>query len=167
MTDGQQRSPHFRGLFDTFAELGRMREQAFHPTDSPSETAAHGIAWIPRTDIFARGDDVVIRCELAGVTPDDVELSLTANRLLIWGERTGAPDEEARSFYVRERRFGSFRRVIDLPEGIERSDISATFEDGLLEVRIADAATAPEPERIDIKAAAHGPVDLTSREAAP
>jgi HSP20 family protein len=160
MTD-KQRHPHFRGLFDTFAELSRMREQALHAAEAPSDRPAHGIAWIPLTDIFARDNDVVIRCELAGVSPDDVEVSLSGGRLVIWGERTGAPDDEARSFYVRERRFGSFRRMIDLPEGIDRSSVSATFEDGLLEITIAGAATAPEPERIDIQAAARGPVKLT------
>jgi HSP20 family protein len=53
---------------------------------------------------------------------------------------------------VRERHYGAFRRVINLPEGTERSAISADLEDGLLEVTVLGAcATRREPERIDIR----------------
>ena len=61
---------------------------------------------------------------------------------------------------MRERRYGTFRRTIDLPEGIERSSISATFRDGLLEVTIAGGATTRDPECIEVKTAGDGPVKL-------
>ncbi len=155
--------PHqsaFRGLFDRFAEVNRIREHALHPTESSAEGKRHGIAWIPVTDIFARGDDIVIRSELAGVRPGDIDVSFSRGTLTIWGERVGEPDEETTSFYVRERRYGTCRRTIDLPEGIERSSISATFRDGLLEVTIAGCATARDPESIEVKTAGDGPVKL-------
>ena len=67
-------------------------------------------------DIFARDDDLVIRCELAGVGRDEVSISLEHDALTIFGERTGAPDEEGTTYYVRERQYGAFRRTINLPE---------------------------------------------------
>ena len=153
----------FRGLFDVVAELNRMREHVRHP-DAPVEPAHHGIAWIPVTDIFVRGGDVVIRSELAGLSADDVDLSFTGGTLTIWAERTGSPDEEASQFYVRERRFGTGRRTIDLPEGVDKGDINAVFEDGLLEITVACAAAAREPEHVEIRTAGKGPVKLMGKD---
>jgi HSP20 family protein len=100
-------------------------------------------------DIFAGGDDLVIRCELAGVTRDDVDLAFDQNALTISGERTGAPDESD-TFYVRERHYGAFRRTVNLPEGTDRSRISASLEDGLLEIVVGGGAIRREPEHIEI-----------------
>ena len=154
----------FSGLFDVVAELNRMREHVRHP-DVPTEPAHHhGIAWIPVTDIFVRGQDIVIRAELAGLSAEDVDLSFTGHTLTIWAERTGAPDEEASQFYVRERRFGTGRRTIDLPDGVEKGDISAVFEDGLLEVTVACAAAVREPEQVEIRTAGEGRVKLMGKD---
>jgi HSP20 family protein len=129
-----------------------MREFWRAGIDPPQEERTHATAWIPRMDIFARGDDLVIRCELAGVPSEDMDIALDHDTLTIFGERTGAPDEEETTFYVRERHYGAFRRVINLPEGTERSAVSADLEDGLLEVTVLGAcATRREPERIDIR----------------
>jgi HSP20 family protein len=142
----------FHGLFDTVAEMGRMREFWRAGIDPPQEERTHATAWIPRMDIFARGDDLVIRCELAGVPPEDVDISLDHDTLTIFGERTGQPDEEETTYYVRERHYGAFRRTINLREGTERSSITADLEDGLLEVTVAGGCSARrEPERIDIR----------------
>jgi HSP20 family protein len=150
MTDRQQQ--RFHGLFDTVAELNRMREFWRAGVDPPQEQRTHATAWIPKMDIFARGDDLIIRCELAGVPRDEVDIALEHDTLTIFGERTGAPDEEDTTYYVRERHYGAFRRTINLPEGTERSAISADLEDGLLEVTVRGAcATRREPERIDIR----------------
>jgi HSP20 family protein len=143
----------FHGLFDTVAELNRMREFWRAGVDQPAqESRTHATAWIPKMDIFARGDDLVIRCELAGVAPHEVDIAFENGVLTVFGERTGAPDEEGTTFYVRERNFGSFRRTINLPEGTERSSIDASLEDGLLEITVAGAcAVRRERERIDIR----------------
>jgi HSP20 family protein len=148
MAKPQQR---FHGLFDTVAEMGRMREFWRAGVDPPQESRTHATAWIPRMDIFADDDDLVIRCELAGVTLDDVDLTLDHDALTIFGERTGAPNEADTTFYVRERHYGAFRRTVNLPEGIQRSSITASLEDGLLEIIVVGGADHHEPERIDIE----------------
>ena len=152
MPKPQQR---FHGLFDTVAEMGRMREFWRAGVDPPQESRTHATAWIPRMDIFADDDDLVIRCELSGVTREDVDLTLDQNALTIFGERTGAPDDET-TFYVRERHYGAFRRTVNLPEGVNRSSITASLEDGLLEIIVAGGAGLHEPERIDIEISGRG-----------
>lgn len=151
------RSEHhrFHGLFDTVAEMGRMREFWQAGIDPPQEERTHATAWIPRMDIFADDDDLVIRCELAGVPPEDVDISLDHNTLTIFGERGGAPEEDT-TYYVRERHYGSFRRTINLPEGTERSSIAASLENGLLEITVTGGAARREAERIDIQVSGGG-----------
>jgi HSP20 family protein len=141
----------FRELFDHFAEMQRMREYASHPGDAGGEPRGQDIAWVPTTDIFAHDEDVVIRCELAGVEPDEVELSLSRGVLLIWGEREPRPDQvQDVSYYVRERRFGPFRRSITLPERVTTDHLRASLENGLLEIVVAGAAAEDVHERIEI-----------------
>jgi len=152
MVKRQQRRP-FRGLFDTVAELNRMREFWGAGVEA-REGRTHATAWIPTMDIFAKGEDLVIRCELAGIGRDDVAISLEHGALTIDGERTGAPDEDGTTYYVRERHYGAFRRTINLPGDIDKTDIAANLEDGLLEIMVAGAAAREEPERIEIGAPA-------------
>jgi HSP20 family protein len=141
----------FHGLFDTVAELGRMREFWRAGVDPPQEGRTHSTAWIPRMDIFAQDDDLVIRCELPGVSREEVDLSLEHDTLTVFGERTGAPAEET-TYYVRERHFGPFRRTVTLPQDTPRSSVSASLEDGLLEITVVGACLVrQEPTRIDIR----------------
>ncbi len=145
----------FHGLFDTVAELNRMRE--FWRAGEPSgERRTHATAWIPTMDIFVRGEDLVIRCELAGIGRDEVSISLTHGALTVEGERSGAPDEEGTTYYVRERHYGAFRRTINLPEATHEADVDAVLEDGLLEITVVGGAAASQPARIDIRGGGGG-----------
>jgi HSP20 family protein len=144
----RRRNP-FRGLVDHMSEMSRMRE--YFETGQEERRRTHATAWVPTTDIFAEGDDLVIRCELAGVHREDIDIELTGDTLTISGERRSELSKEVR-FYTRERSFGHFRRSMNLPEGIDDDDISASFDDGMLQVTVRGAAgAAPEPRRIDIR----------------
>src|SRR3712207_2933749 len=133
---------------DTMSEMARMREYA-EGGGREEGRRTHATAWVPTTDIFAIDDDLKIRCELAGVGPEEVEISLSDGALTIDGERTGAP--ETTDFYARERYYGHFRRRIKLPEGVDGSRISATFENGLLKVVVKGGVDHQEPDRIEIR----------------
>ena len=156
----------FRGLYDVFAEMGRMREHITR-AESVQDHSTAARAWVPATDIYVDGDDLVIRCELAGVAKSDVSVSLAGAQLWISGERTGEPDADDDSFYVRERRYGPFRRMITLPETAKGDRIRATVEDGLLQVVIEGGAVADEHERIEIAGAESGEVRLDVAGAEP
>ena len=144
---GRMRNP-FRGLVDTMSEMARMREYAEGSGGQEDQRRTHATAWVPTTDIFAEGDDLKIRCELAGVRPEEVDISFSDGALTIDGERTGAP--ETTDFYARERYYGRFRRRLKLPQGIDKGAISASFENGLLEITVKGGVDRHEPERIQI-----------------
>lgn len=94
----------------------------------------------------------MIRVSLSGVYPEDVEITLSNDVLTVSGERRSElEDAEEETFYVRERYYGVFRRSWTLPAGVNDDDISADFENGLLEITVrGGAVSAPEPRRIEI-----------------
>jgi HSP20 family protein len=155
MTDNAHRP--FRGVFDMFSELNRMRE---HWTEiEPTHGRGQAAGWVPAVDIFASGADLVIRCELAGVAKEEIDVSLSDGRLWISGERSGAP-EDGSDFYVRERRYGPFERSVKLTRGITGDRISATVVDGLLEIVVAGGAEPRQHERIEVTGAEEEQVRL-------
>jgi HSP20 family protein len=147
----------FRGVFDMFSELNRMRE---HWTEiEPTQGRAGPAPWVPAVDIFADGEDLVIRCELAGVAKEEIDVALSDGRLWISGERSGAPEDGA-DFYVRERRYGRFERSVKLSRGVTGAQISAAVIDGLLEIVVAGGAEPRQHEQIQVTGADSGQVRL-------
>ena len=158
----------FEGVTDYFSELSRMRSLgirggAAEPGGEQTERT-HASAWVPATDIFARGRDLVIRVELAGVEPQDVDLRFNRGALTVSGTRkSGLDDDEEIEFYTRERYYGAFRRVISLPEQTDASQITAEFSDGLVEITVRGGVGSPVSTKIALTDRSSGP---TTREVA-
>ena len=154
--DRGQRNP-FHGLVDSISEWNRMRDvgtgRIGSETGHEGQRRTHATAWVPSTDVFARGGDLVIRVSLSGVYPEDVEITFSNGVLTVSGERRSELDDvEEEAFYVRERYYGVFRRSWTLPAGISEDDVSADFENGLLEITVrGGAAAVPELRRIEIR----------------
>ncbi len=140
----------FRGFVDSISEANRMREHWMTGYDSTAtRERSHADAWVPTTDIYATSEgDLIIRCELAGVTRDALDITFSNGVLSISGERKEQPENV--TYYAHERHYGHFRRSMTLPEGVEDEDVNASFENGMLEVLIKGGATAHEPSRIEI-----------------
>ena len=152
MTEGQ-RNP-FEGVTDFFSELSRMRHIGSHGYEPGHEgrQRTHANAWVPSTDIFVHGADLGIRIELAGVRPEDVSITFSQGVLSVSGERkTWLGTDGDESFHVRERPYGTFRRAITLPEGTREDQITADFENGLVQLVVAGGAAAAEPTRIPLR----------------
>lgn len=144
----------FQGITDLFTEFHRAREVGLHGREAGSQDRqrTHASAWVPTTDIFAQGDRLVIRVELAGVDPERIDLRFANGVLTVSGNRSnefGSGDEP--KFYVRERFYGEFRRSITLPEGTTRDQIQAGFDDGLVEIVVEGVCAQPESSRIQLR----------------
>ena len=145
-----------RGLYDVHGEMNRLFDEMFGGLARRSAgRQGEGVAdsWSPTLDVLHDDGDVLVRAELPGVKPDDVEITLSRGVLTISGQRKAEQEQQGQGYYVRERRYGSFRRSLMLPEGIDESKINARYEDGVLEVRITGAAAVQEPKKIQIQAA--------------
>jgi HSP20 family protein len=96
--------------------------------------------WIPAMDLVETDDHFVLKADLPGLDESDVNIEVEDNVLTVSGERN-AEHEDKREGYVRvERAYGSFRRSLTLPEGVNPEAVTASFEKGVLEVSI------PKPE---------------------
>ena len=83
------------------------------------------------------GDTFVVKAELPGIDPDkDVDITVSGGALQIRAERHEESEETGKTFHRKEFRYGSFARTIPLPDGVEDSDIQASYKDGILEVRV-------------------------------
>ena len=113
--------------------------------------------FVPVTDVFVRDEDLMIRVELPGINPaTDVTVSVEDGHLVIRGERKQEEELKEEAYYRLEATYGTFERIIPLPEGFEDAEIEAAYEDGVLQVTVPAAAKvveAPKARTIPIKTA--------------
>jgi HSP20 family protein len=83
------------------------------------------------------GDRCVIKADLPGIDPKDLEVSVMGNHLTIKGEREAQHEQQGRDYFQREVRYGSFARTVPLPEGVKAdNNVKASYRDGVLEITI-------------------------------
>lgn len=87
-------------------------------------------------DIYHTDKEIVILAPVAGVTKEDVKLSVTEDVLVIRGERDSVEEVDEENYYTRECFWGNFQRAIVLPKEADVKNISASFEKNVLEIRI-------------------------------
>jgi HSP20 family protein len=105
---------------------------------------------IIRVEDFMDGGDYVVRAEMPGIDPDkDVAVNLEGELLTIRGERR----EEERDKNHSEFRYGSFTRSVRLPGGAKKSEVTATYDAGVLEVRVPVGDVSQETTKIPVQRA--------------
>jgi HSP20 family protein len=133
------------------SEMERMFERFFSdPWDAGESLFAPGSVWAPSLEVSETDKEVVVRAEVPGVDPKELDLSVTGNVLTISGEKKETSERKGESFYQTERRFGSFQRSVSLPSYVETDKVSAEHKDGVLTVRMAKSEAA-KPKRISVK----------------
>lgn len=136
---------------DPRGEMNRFFENMFGGLTRPWVQQGDRLTWwSPTVDVVSREGNLVIRADLPGVKLEDVEITLDNDVLTISGERKVEREEDGDDYRIRERSYGSFRRSMTLPDGVDEEMIHARFEDGVLEVTVEGAAAVEEPKRIQI-----------------
>ena len=97
--------------------------------------------WVPPMDLVEHDDHFLLRADLPGLGQDDVNIELNDGSLTVSGERKAEHSQRERGFYRLERQFGTFSRMLTLPDGIDGEQIKASFDNGVLQVMI------PKPEQ--------------------
>ncbi|OBH45525.1 Hsp20/alpha crystallin family protein [Mycobacterium mantenii] len=105
----------------------------------------------PAAEIVKDGDDAIVRVELPGVDVDqDVNVEVDRGRLVIHGEHRDTRSEEKHGRTLREIKYGSFRRSFQLPAHVTGDAITATYDAGVLTVRVTGAYAGNQAQRIEI-----------------
>lgn len=131
-----QRSP--------FAEFDALVRSSLAPVERPR-------AFVPASELTRDGDDAVVKLELPGLdVAKDVTVELDRGRLVVRGERREEKSETQSGTTLRELRYGSFQRSFALPAHVTADAISASYDAGVLSVRIRGAYNGATAERIQI-----------------
>jgi HSP20 family protein len=130
-----------RELATIQTEMNRLFNTFFEPGQSNANGQTGPRRWIPAMDLVETGEDFVLRADLPGMSESDVNIELEDNVLTISGERKAEHEERKEGYYRVERASGAFSRTLTLPEGVDPERVRASFDKGVLEVRI------PKPEQ--------------------
>ncbi|HEX5618904.1 MAG TPA: Hsp20/alpha crystallin family protein [Solirubrobacteraceae bacterium] len=129
-------------------EMNRLFNTVF---DAP--TAGNGgntlRRWMPAMDLVETDDHFVLRADLPGLAEDDVKIEFEDGTLTVSGDRKAEHESKSTGYYRVERAFGAFSRSLTLPQGIDPEAVTASFDRGVLEVRIPKPEEK-KPRRIEI-----------------
>jgi HSP20 family protein len=128
-----------RELQSIQSEMNRLFNTFFEPPAGGNGSVMR--RWSPAMDLVETQDQYVLKADLPGVSEGDVKIELDDNVLTVSGERKAAHEEAKEGYFRVERAYGSFSRSLTLPEGVDADAISASFDRGVLEVRV------PKPEQ--------------------
>jgi len=144
-----------RNQHSPFADLDRVSSrlnQVFG--DRFPDLSPEGAGWVPAVNIEETKDELLITAELPGISPSNVEVEIENGVLTLRGEKE-AVREEDRRYHLWERRYGSFKRAFTLPRGVSQDGIDATFQDGVLRIRLPKVQEA-KGRKIEIRTSAPG-----------
>jgi HSP20 family protein len=123
-----------------FDDFGLGRGWPSHPLTrawlrSPMRhLASEREAWMPDVEVLHRNHELIVRADLPGLTKDDIKVDVSEDGIVIHGERKREHTEEKEGMYRSERSYGTFSRIVPLPEGAIADQAKATFKDGVLEI---------------------------------
>lgn len=138
----------FRDLMTLSDRLNRMIAES-----SPGGRFGESYgAWVPPVDIFEKGDNLILRVELPGVSRDDIDVRVDNGTLILEGERRRDPVLDESATHRLERVYGNFSRSFALPATVDATKIAASYADGVLEI-VLPKSEAAKPKRVEIRAA--------------
>jgi HSP20 family protein len=137
----------FRDLLATQKEFDRLFREAFSPMFGEGEISTR--TWAPAVDIYETADNIVLKAELPGVDPKDVEIRVEDNTLFLKGERKFEKEVKEENYHRVERSYGSFARSFSLPSSIAADKVTAEYKDGLLTLTMPKREEA-KPKTIKI-----------------
>jgi len=114
-----------------------------------NETSAYGRRYdLPYVNVYEKGDSLVIKAMVPGVKPEDVDIQLVDNSLVIEGEKKS--DYSDRPYIRKERSFGKFKKSVRLPYRVDPGRVRALIQNGILTVHLEKSEDA-KPRRIEIR----------------
>ena len=106
-------------------------------------------AWVPTLDVWETEDALYYAFDLPGIAKDAIAIEVEDGALTVSATREREHTVEGDRYQRFERRYGTFSRTVGLPQGVSEDDIRATYEQGVLEIRVPKPEQ-PKPKRIEI-----------------
>ncbi|PLX28663.1 Hsp20/alpha crystallin family protein [Candidatus Parcubacteria bacterium] len=131
-------------IYDPFAEMEEMMRNL------PSVRGGGQRSFAPAMDVYETKTDVMVEAPLAGIKPEDVEVSVERGVLSIQGQSSKEHEIDDKDYYRKEIRSGSFFRQVALPAPVKEGEVTAEFEDGILKITCPKSEEA-KPKKIEVK----------------
>jgi len=121
-------------LWDSFFEGGLRRK-----TEGAGE-------WLPSLDVSETKNELVVKAEVPGMDPKDIDISLSDGMLTIKGEKKQEKEEKEADYHLVERSYGSFTRSVQLPKEVQSEKINASYKNGILKITLPKSEEAKKKE---------------------
>jgi HSP20 family protein len=146
-TSGRETSP----LANLRSEIDRLFDSYVREPVSNWEWPFGGErGWAPAVDIGESDEEFIIRTELPGVAPDEIDITVSGGQLVLAGEKRESTEKSGKGFYHSESRYGNFRRAIPLPEAVDAENVEAVYNHGVLTIHLKKIPGSP-PKQIQVK----------------
>lgn len=142
---------NMRRGYDPFGEMRRLQDEMNRLFGGSRAAASRGAGDFPPVNLWLGSGSVAVTAEIAGVAPDDIEITVHEDSLTIAGERKPPIEGESVAWHRRERAFGKFRRIVQLPFRVDADKVQARFSNGVLEVEL-QRPEQDRPRTIKVKA---------------
>jgi len=141
----------FRDLLSLQERMNRLFEESARGASRGHEEDWVMGAWAPAVDIYEKGTDVVLKAELPGLDPKDVDIRIENNVLTLKGERKTDNEVKRESYHRVERSYGTFTRSFTLPSTVDTTNVKADYKDGVLRITLPKREEAkPKQIQVDI-----------------
>ncbi len=132
--------------WEPFDEFDRF----FRDLQSITPSRGTGLGYDTAVDVYEDGNDLIAEMNIPGLNAEDIDVEVEDNYLRIAGQREEVQEKKEKSHYQKEIRRGSFDRVVHLPDMVEQDQVQATYQDGVLTVRMPKRA-AEQDKKVKVQ----------------
>lgn len=139
-------------IWDPWREMGQLQQEMNRLFAGGRPFTGTAPREYPPVNLHVTDNDLLLTLEIPGVDPSQVDVTVTGDTVAIAGERTTEASKNSESFHRRERPSGQFRRTLQLPFEVDPTRTEASYEKGVLRVKLARPETQ-KPKKIAVKSA--------------
>lgn len=139
-------------IWDPWREIGQLQNEMTRMLAGARAFPTLGQREFPPVNLFVNEHDVLLTLEVPGIDPAKVDITVTGDAVTLKGERRVEELEDGQAFHRRERPSGKFEREVQLPFEVDPSKTEATYERGVLAVRMARPESL-KPRKVTVKTA--------------
>jgi HSP20 family protein len=107
-----------------------------HSLFLPAAQSCQAARWSPAADIYQTRDGWLVKLDLAGVRPEDIEVQIQDRRLIVRGQRNDCTTQQGANYIRMEIAYSHFERCLDLPDDLERDSVRTEYRDGMLLIQL-------------------------------